>query len=77
MFLNAVITCNTFNCTNNTDRIGKIRICDLDGETFSQLNLNYHSVHAHAGASSYIRRDEVIVYNKSQVSTKYLVEIES
>ena len=77
MFVNAVITGNTFNCTNNTDRIGKIRICDLDGETFSQLNLNYHSVHAHAGASSYIRRDEVIVYNKSQVSTKYLVEIES
>ena len=77
MFVNAVITGNTFDCTNNTDKIGKIRICDLDGNTFSQLNLNYHSVHAHASRSSYIARDEVIVYNSSQVSTKFLVEIDS
>ena len=31
MFVNAVITGNTFDCTNNYDRIGNIRICDLDG----------------------------------------------
>jgi len=75
LFVNAVITGNTFNCTNNYDRIGSIRICDLDGNSFSQLNLGYHSVHAHAGGGSYIRRDEVIVYNKAQVACRYLVEI--
>lgn len=75
MFVNAIITGNTFDCTNNTDRIGKIRICDLDGNSFSQLNLGYHSVHAHSSSSSYIRRDEVIVYNSSQVACKFLVEL--
>ena len=75
MFVNAVITGNTFDCTNNYDRIGNIRICDLDGNKFSQLNLGYHSVHAHANSASYIRRDEVIVYNKSQVACKYLIEL--
>ena len=75
MFVNAVITGNSFDCTNNYDRIGNIRICDLNGNKFSQLNLNYHSVHAHASKSSYIARDEVIVYNKSQVACKFLVEI--
>ena len=75
MFVNAVITGNTFDCTNNYDRIGNIRICDLDGNSFSQLNLGYHSVHAHASKSSYIARDEVIVYNNSQVACKFLVEI--
>jgi len=75
LFANAVITGNTFNCNNNTDRIGNIRICDLNGNKFSQLNLGYHSVHAHASSSSYIRRDEVIVYNKAQVACKYLVEL--
>ena len=75
MFVNAVITGNSFKCTNNYDRIGSIRICDLKGNKFSQLNLGYHSVHAQAGSSSYVRRDEVIVYNKAQVSTKFLVEI--
>ena len=75
MFVNAVIAGNSFNCANNYDRIGSIRLCDLNGNKFSQLNLGYHSVHAHAGSSSYIRRDEVIVYNSAQVSTKFLVEI--
>lgn len=75
MFVNAVITGNTFNCTNNYDKIGSIRICDLNGNKFNQLNLGYHSVHAHAGGSSYIRRDEVIVYNKAQVACRYLVEL--
>ena len=75
MFVNAVITGNTFDCTNNYDRIGNIRICDLDGNSFSQLNLGYHSVHAHSSSSSYIRRDEVIVYNNAQVACKFLVEI--
>lgn len=75
MFVNAVITGNTFDCTNNYDRIGNIRICDLDGNSFSQLNLGYHSVHAHSSSSSYIRRDEVIVYSNAQVSCKFLVEI--
>ena len=75
MFVNAVITGNTFDCTNNYDRIGNIRICDLDGNSFSQLNLGYHSVHAHSSSSSYIRRDEVIVYNSSQVACKFLVEL--
>ena len=75
MFVNAVITGNSFNCTNNYDRIGSIRICDLNGNSFSQLHLGYHSVHAHAGSSSYIRRDEVIVYNKAQVACRYLVEL--
>ena len=75
MFVNAVITGNTFDCNNNTDKIGKIRICDLDGNSFSQLNLGYHSVHAHSSSSSYIRRDEVIVYNSSQVACKFLVEL--
>ena len=76
MFVNAVITGNTFNCNNNTDKIGSIRICDLDGNKFNQLNLGYHSVHAHASSSSYIRRDEVIVYNNSQIACKYLVELD-
>lgn len=76
MFVNAVIVGKSFDCTNNYDRIGNIRICDLNGNSFSQLNLGYHSVHAHANAASYIRRDEVIVYNKSQVACKFLIEIE-
>ena len=76
MFVNAVITGNTFDCEDNYDKIGNIRICDLDGNKFSQLNLGYHSVHAHSSSRSYIRRDEVIVYNKSQVATKFLVELE-
>ena len=75
MFVNAVITGNSFNCTNNYDKIGNVRICDLDGNTFSQLNLGYHSVHAHANSASYIRRDEVIVFNKAQVACRYLVEL--
>lgn len=75
MFVNAVITGKSFDCTNNYDRIGNIRICDLTGNSFSQLNLGYHSVHAHANSASYIRRDEVIVYNKAQVACRYLVEI--
>lgn len=75
MLVNAVITGNTFDCEDNYDRIGNVRICDLDGNTFSQLNLNYHSVHAHASKRSYIRRDEVIVYNSSQVASKYLIEL--
>lgn len=76
MLVNAVITGTPFNCSDNYERIGNIRICDLDGNKFSQLNLNYHSVHAHANNTSYIRRDEVIVYNSSQVATRYLVELE-
>lgn len=76
MFVNAVITGKSFDCTNNYDLIGNIRICDLTGNSFSQLNLGYHSVHAHANSSSYIRRDEVIVYNKSQVACRYLVELD-
>ena len=75
MFVNAVIYGNAFDCTNNYDRIGNIRICDLDGNSFSQLNLGYHSIHAHASSSSYIARDEVIVYNNSQVACRYLIEL--
>ena len=76
MFVNAVITGKSFDCNDNYDRIGNIRICDLDGNKFSQLNLGYHSVHAHASSRSYIRRDEVIVYNNAQVKCEFLVEIE-
>ena len=76
MFVNAVITGKTFDCTNNTDRIGNIKIYDLNGTKFSQLNLGYHSVHAHANSASYIRRDEVIVYNSSQVACRYLIEFD-
>lgn len=75
MFINAVITGNMFDVTNNYDRLGNIRICDLNGEKFSQNNLGYHSVYAHATSNSYIRRDEVIVYNQNQVASRYLVEI--
>ena len=75
MFVNAVITGKSFVCEDNYDRIGGIKICDLDGNKFSQLNLGYHSVHAQASNRSYIRRDEVIVYNKAQVACRYLVEL--
>ena len=75
MFVNAVIVGNPFDCEDNYDRIGNIRICDLDGNKFSQLNLGYHSVHAHSSSRSYIRRDEVIVYNSSQVACRYLIEL--
>lgn len=75
MLVNAVITGNPFSVNNNSDRLGVIRIMDLNGDVFSQLNLGYHSVHAHASSTSYIRRDEVIVYNQSQVATRYLIEL--
>lgn len=75
MLVNAVIVGTPFDCSTNGEKIGKIRICDLNGNNFSQLNLNYHSVHAHASSNSFIRRDEVIVYNSSQVATRYLVEL--
>lgn len=75
LFLNAVVMGNQFDVNSNTDRLGNIRICDLDHNKFSQYNLGYHSVYAHASSSSYIRRDEAIVYNSEQVAARYLVEV--
>lgn len=77
MFVNAVIKGNSFDCTNNYDRInGETRVCDLDGKKFEKFKkMGYQSVHAHANSSSYIRRDEVIVYDKAQVACRYLVEL--
>ena len=77
MFVNAVIKGNSFDCTNNYDRInGEIRVCDLDSKKFEKFRkMGYQSVHAHANSASYIRRDEVIVYDKAQVACRYLVEL--
>lgn len=76
LFLNAVVTGNVFKVHNNYERLGNIRISDLNQERFSQNNLGYHSVYAEASSSSYINRDEAIVYNPDQVASRYLCEIE-
>lgn len=75
LFLNAVVMGNQFDVEDNYDRLGNIRVCDLDQNKFSQNNLGYHSVYAHATKRSYIARDEAIVYNPDQVASRYLVEV--
>lgn len=75
LFLNAVVMGNQFDVEDNYDKLGNIRVCDLDQNKFSQHNLGYHSVYAHASSRSYIRRDEAIVYNPDQVASRYLVEV--
>ena len=77
LFLNAVVVGKQFDVEDNYDKLGNIRVCDLDQNTFSQNNLGYHSVYAHATSRSYIQRDEVIVYNEDQVASRYLVEVEA
>jgi len=72
MFLNAVIVGNVFDCKDNYDKYGNISIYNLDGDKFSQADLGYHSIYAHAGG--YLKRDEVIVYNQNQVACRYLIE---
>ena len=74
MFLNAVITGKQFDVQDNYETYGNISIRNLDGDKFSQQDLGYHSIYAHAGG--YLKRDEVIVYNENQVACRYLVEFE-
>lgn len=72
VFLTAVIMGKMFDVKNNTEKYGNISISNLDGDKFSQADLGYHSVYAHAGG--YLRRDEAIVYNQNQVACRFLVE---
>ena len=70
MFLNAVITGNRLD-TDNQYANG-IYLATMTGDKFNSNFAGYHSVHAHAGRS--LRNDEVIVYNQSQVASRYLCE---
>ena len=74
MFLNAVITGNSFDAHSNREKYGNYSLYNLDGDKFSSQNLGYHSVYAHSGVGTGLRRDEVIVYNQNQVACRYLVE---
>lgn len=76
MLINAVVYGIPFNCEHNDDKIdGGIKIYNLNTENFNKIG-KYNCVHAHASGSSYIRRDEVIVYNNSQVTCRFLVELD-
>ena len=47
---------------------------DCKSSLYNGAPSGYDSVHAHAGSSLY--NDEYIVYNLSQVTIKYLIELE-
>lgn len=74
MFVNAVIMGKPFDVKDNYETYNGIKIYNLDGDKFESQNLGYHSVYAHRGG--YLRRDEAIVYNQSQVACRYLCEFQ-
>ena len=73
MFLNAVIMGHKLH-TEDT-RLNGIYLSDLDEQKLHSNFANYHSVYAHGGPGKRLRNDECIVYNQSQVASRYLVEI--
>lgn len=75
MFLNAVIMGKQYDVHDNYETYGGIKIYNLDREKFASVDLGYHSIYAHSGG--YLRRDEVIVFNPSQVCCKFLIEFKT
>lgn len=72
MFLNAVIMGHKL--VTDSQYANGIYLATMDENKFHSNFANYHSVYARAGSS--LRNDECIVYNQSQVTSRYLVEFE-